>query len=83
MLEDVSPEYVTEPPVPIPSEVKDILARRANVLHVSAMDNGASMPFGIYYLPRCVSGGQIFEIIQEAVKAIQICERSLYQQQTT
>ena len=83
MLEDVSLEYVKAHPVPSASEVKNNLVTSANVLHVSAMDNRASMPVGVYYLPKCVSGEQIFNIIQEAVEAIQICERCLSQQRST
>lgn len=83
MLEDVSLEYVKAHPVPNANEVKDNLVTSTNVLHVSAMDNAASMPVGVYYLPKCVSGEQIFNIIQEAVEVIQICERCLSRQQST
>lgn len=77
MLEDKSLRYVKAHPIPKASEVKENLVTSANVMYATTMDNGASMPVGVDYLSKRVSGEQTFDIIEGAVKTIQICKRCL------
>ena len=44
------------------------------------MDNGASMPVGIHYLPKSVTGNQTFSNLEEAVKTIQVCKNCICRQ---
>ena len=80
MLEDKSLDYVKAHPIPKASEMRENLVTSANVMYATAMDNGASMPVGVDYLSKRVSGEQIFEILEKAVKTIQICRRCLSRQ---
>ena len=80
MLEDKSLDYVKAHPIPKASEMRENLVTSVNVMYATAMDNGASMPVGVDYLSKRVSGEQIFEILEKAVKTIQICRRCLSRQ---
>ena len=77
LFENKSLRFVQENPLPKASEIKDNLVTSANVLYVTALDNGASMPVGVDYLPKRVSGEEIFKLIKNAVRTIQICKRCL------
>lgn len=59
LVEKKTLRFVQENPLPKASEIKDNLVTSANVLYVTTLDNGASMPVGVDYLPKHVSGEEI------------------------
>ena len=80
MVNDVSPEYVKANPIPNAEEIKKLLVTGADVMCITAMDNGGSMPVGVHYLPKSVTGNQTFSTLEEAVKTIQVCKNCICRQ---
>ena len=79
MVNDVSLEYVKANPIPNAEEIKKLVTG-ADVMCITAMDNGASIPVGVHYLPKSVTGNQTFSNLEEAVKTIQVCKNCICRQ---
>lgn len=76
----VDHRYIREHPIPDPEEIKTSLITSADVTYATTLDNGATMPVGVHYRPKAVTGEEILTCFQETAKTVQTCERCLKRQ---
>ena len=69
----VDSNYVSENPIPDPEEIKKNLVTSAEVTFTTSVDNSSTMPVGVHYHPKSVTG-------EEMAKTVQVCERCLTKQ---
>lgn len=77
LIKTLGPDVFENDTVPKPQEIKDQLVTSAEVIYATTLDNGASIPVGVWYRPKSFSGEQMLKAIQDSAKTIQICERCL------
>jgi len=77
----VDSAYIKEHPFPEPKEIKTKLITSADVTYTTALDNGATMPVSVHYLPKSVKGEEVLSSIENVVKTIQTCELCLDHQE--
>ena len=83
LVNPLEPRMFTENTIPESKEIKDNLITSADVIYATTLDNGASIPVGVWYRPKSVSGEEMLQSIQKSAKTIQTCERCLKQQPAT
>lgn len=83
LVNPLEPRMFTENTIPESKEIKDKLITSAEVIYATTLDNGASIPVGVWYRPKSVSGEEMLQSIQKSAKTIQTCERCLKQQTAT
>ena len=76
----VDSKYVSENPIPDPEEIKKNLVTSAEVTFMTSVDNSATMPVGVHYHPKSVTGEEMLSQIFEMAKTVQVCERCLTKQ---
>ena len=72
--------YVCDNPVPKPEEIKANLITSAEVTFMTTVDNSSTMPVGVHYHPKSVSGEDILSQMLEMAKTVQVCDRCLNKQ---
>ena len=60
-----------------PEEIKKKLLTSAEVVVGTSLDNGSSIPVGVYYRPKSVTGEEILKSIQDTAKTLQTCQMCL------
>ena len=83
LLNPLEPRMFTSKTIPKPKEIKGKLITSAEVIYATALDNRASIPVGVWYRPKSVSGEEMLQSIQKSAKTIQTCQRCLKQQSAT
>ena len=72
--------YVCDNPVPKPEEIKANLITSAAVTFMTTVDNSSTMPVGVHYHPKSVSGEDILSQMLGMAKTVQVCDRCLNKQ---
>ena len=72
--------YVCDHPVPDPQEIKKNLITSAEVTFMTSVDNSSTMPVGVHYHPKSVSGEKMLSQMLGVAKTVQVCERCLTKQ---
>ncbi|CAH3171603.1 unnamed protein product [Porites lobata] len=72
--------YVCDNPVPKPEEIKANLITSAEVTFMTSVDNSSTMPVGVHYHPKSVSGQDILSQMLGMAKTVQACDRCLNKQ---
>ena len=72
--------YVCHHPVPDPQEIKKNLITSAEVTFMTSVDNSSTMPVGVHYHPKSVSGEKMLSQMLGVAKTVQDCERCLTKQ---
>ena len=72
--------YVCDNPVPKPEEIKANLITSAEVTFMTTVDNSSTMPVGVHYHPKSVSGEEILLQMLGMAKTVQVCDRCLNKQ---
>ena len=72
--------YVCDNPVPKPEEIKANLIMSAEVPFMTTVDNSSTMPVGVHYHPKSVSGEDILSQMLGMAKTVQVCDRCLNKQ---
>ena len=72
--------YVCDNPVPKPEEIKANLITSAEVTFMTTVDNSSTMPVGVHYHPKSVSGEDILSQMLGMAKTVQVCDRCLNKQ---
>ena len=80
LVNPLEPRMFASNTIPEPKEIKDKLITSAEVIYATTLDNGTSIPVGVWYRPKSVSGEEMLQSIQTSAKTIQTCERCLKQQ---
>ena len=79
----LEPGMFTKNTIPESKEIKDKLITSVEVIYATTLDNFASIPVGVWYRPKFVSGEEMLQSIQKSAKTIQTCERCFKQQTAT
>ena len=66
--------YIKEHPFPDPEELKNNMVTSADVTYITSLDNGATMPVAVNYLPKSVKGEDVLASIKNVVRSVQSCE---------
>ena len=72
--------YVYDNPVPKPEEMKANLITSAEVTCMTTVANSSTMPVGVHYHPKSVSGEDISSQMLGMAKTVQVCDRCLNKQ---
>ena len=66
--------------IPEPEEIKKNVLTSAEVICATSLDNDSSMPFGVCYRPKSVSGQEMLKSIQDIAMTLETCERCVKHQ---
>lgn len=76
----VDRKFVDDHPNPDPEEIRKKLVTNAEVTFITSIDNSSTMPVGVHYLPKSVSGEEVLSEMSDTAKTVQTCERCLKKQ---
>ena len=83
LIYKIDSQYVKEPPIPEPEEIKkqsDNKCRR-DLIYLTSLDNGATMPVAVHYLQKSVKEEEVLGSLENVVKTVEICEMCVKHQE--
>ena len=64
----VDRKFVDDHPNPDPEEIRKKLVTNAEVTFITSIDNSSTMPVGVHYLPKSVSGEEVLSEMSDTAK---------------
>ncbi|CAC5404646.1 unnamed protein product [Mytilus coruscus] len=77
LTDSLNADYIKANPIANNLHLKSQMVTEADVSFLTSLDNGASMPIGVHYLPKSFSGEQMKDMFIETALSVQICASCL------
>ena len=75
--EPIDLDFVKTNPNPNADELKSKIVTEADVTFLTSLDNSISMPVGVHYLPKSMSGAEMGVIFTNSIVEVEICSNCL------
>lgn len=77
LTDSLNTDYIKANPIANNLHLKSQMVTEADVSFLTSLDNGASMPIGVHYLPKSFSVEQMKDMFIETALSVQICASCL------